>query len=245
MMKYAKRLLVFSILTIIAIAFVALALPLFLLCLFGLFNTVRVALHNIAGWWTAVIIKMSGAKVHVEGAGNIPKEGPLCFISNHSGIFDIVLCIRFITRPFGFIAKKELLLIPFLNLWIVFLGGLFLERKNPRKALKTLDKGAQRIKKGGAMIIFPEGSRSKGKGLLPFKSGAFKLAAESGAVIIPVAITGSYDVFEKTGFINPAEVWISFGKPISQEGIERRGVRQSLANASRVAIEKLLAEQAA
>jgi 1-acyl-sn-glycerol-3-phosphate acyltransferase len=64
------------------------------------------------------------------------------------------------------------------------------------------------------MIIFPEGTRSRGQGLLPFKSGALKLATQAGAPINPLSITGSYEVFEKTGLVRAAPVRVVFGQPI-------------------------------
>ena len=242
-MKYIKRVFVFVSLTLIAIAFVVIALPIKLLCLVGLCQFSANVLNCVAGWWAHVIIFMSGSTVHVHGWGNIPRTGPVCFVSNHSGIFDIVLCLTVIKRPFGFIAKKELAWIPFLNMWILFLGGLFIERENPRKALKTLSIAAGHIKKGNAMIIFPEGTRSKGRGLLPFKPGAMKLAVESEALIVPIAISGSYEVFEKTGFICKSNVFISFGTPIYQSTLPHEHRRKTLAETTHAAVEAMLAEQ--
>ena len=242
-MKYIKQVFIFVSLTLIAIAFVIIALPIKLLCLVGLCKLSASILNRVAGWWAHVIIFMSRSTVHVHGWENIPRTGPVCFVSNHSGIFDIVLCLTVIKRPFGFIAKKELAWIPFLNMWIIFLGGLFIERENPRKALKTLSIAAARIKKGNAMIIFPEGTRSKGRGILPFKPGAMKLAVESGALIVPIAISGSYEVFEKTGFICKSNVFISFGKTIDQSTLPREHKRQTLAETSQAAVEELLAQQ--
>ncbi|MDR2521596.1 MAG: 1-acylglycerol-3-phosphate O-acyltransferase, partial [Spirochaetaceae bacterium] len=230
-MKYVKRIVVFASLALIATAFVAIALPLAALYLFGLRRFASNVLYALARWWANRIIQMSGSVVHRAGTEHIPQSGPVCFVSNHSGIFDIVLCLSAIGRPFGFIAKKELALIPFLNLWILLLGGLFIERNNPRKALKTISDAAGHVKKGGAMIIFPEGTRSKGRGLLPFKPGAMKLAVESGAPIVPVAISGSYDVFERTGFIEKVNVSISFGQAIDQSTLPHEHKRQALSDA--------------
>ena len=65
------------------------------------------------------------------------------------------------------------------------------------------------------MIIFPEGHRSRGQGLLPFHPGSLKLATQSEAVIVPVAIAGTYDVFEKNYRANPGPVRLTFCKPIN------------------------------
>jgi 1-acyl-sn-glycerol-3-phosphate acyltransferase len=193
----------------------------------GLKKAMSLGMYKIAQGWARILILCTGCDLTVSGRENIPLKEGVCFISNHGSIFDIVLHLAFIGRPFGFIAKKELAFIPFLNIWILLLGGLFIDRKNIRKAVTTINAGISRIKKGGAMIIFPEGTRSKGRGLLPFRPGALKLATQSGAPIVPAAISGSYDVFEKTGRIKAVPIRISFAPPVSVRNIpagERRSI---------------------
>jgi 1-acyl-sn-glycerol-3-phosphate acyltransferase len=122
-------------------------------------------------------------------------------------------------RPFGFIAKKELAVFPLLNIWILMLGGLFIDRKSIRKAVGAINEGVRRIQKGSVMLIFPEGTRGKGRGMLPFKSGALKLATKAGAPIVPLAMTGSYEVFEKERRVRPGPVSVRFAPPIPTAGI--------------------------
>jgi len=202
----------------------------FLLGLFGLRRPMSVFMYWIGVAWARILIKIIGCKVTVIGRENIPSGGSLCFVSNHGSIFDIALFLAYAKRPFGFVAKKELLLIPFLNIWIYVLGGLFINRKNPRKALETINSGIARIKKGHAMIIFPEGHRSRGQGLLPFHPGSFKLATQSGAVIVPVALKGTWEIFEKNYRVNPGSpVRITFCKPVSTADIPPGERKQALA----------------
>ncbi len=103
-----------------------------------------------------------------------------------------------------------------------------------------MDKGIRRIKNGGGMIIFPEGTRSKGRGLLPFRSGSFKLATQAGAVIIPMAISGSYDVFEKTGLVRKVPISMVFGEPISTAEIPPEERKQILSDRVHGIIEEAL-----
>ena len=185
-----------------------------LICLFGLWKYRERINYCIAKIWALSLIKISACEMIITGRENIPKEGGLCFVCNHGSIFDIALLLAYTGRLTGFIAKKELMYIPLLNLWIPVLGGLYIDRNNLRKGLKTINKGISRIKAGGAMAVFPEGHRSRGQGLLPFRPGALKLATQAQAPIVPVAISGSYDVFEKTGRVCPGTVRISFCKAI-------------------------------
>jgi len=183
---------------------------LFILRIFGFKRFVSFGLYILAQTWARLIIALIGCPMIVSGRENIPKGGGLCFVSNHAGILDIMLALAYAGRPFGFIAKQELLLLPGINLWILLLGGLFIDRKRPKKALKTINNGIKRLKQGAAMLIFPEGTRSRGQGIAPFRPGSLRLAAQSEALIVPMAITGSYDVFEKTGKVCVVPVHVSF-----------------------------------
>lgn len=187
-------------------------------------------IYSIAEVWAKIMIFTLGCKAEVSGIENIPRKEGLCFVSNHDGYFDIALLFAFCGRPVGFVAKKELALIPFLNIWIILIGGLFIDRKNIRKAVHTINKGVERIKSGGAMIIFPEGHRSKGRGLLPFHSGSLKLATKANAKIVPVAITGSYNVFERTGRVLRSSLKISFCPPVVTADLSPEDKKQALSD---------------
>jgi 1-acyl-sn-glycerol-3-phosphate acyltransferase len=199
----------------------------FLLSCLGLKRQMNFLTYKIAQGWALVSLAATGCKLTVKGAENVPRKGGFCLVGNHNSIFDIVLILATVGRPIGFIAKKELALIPILNVWVLLIGGLFLDRKNVRKAVGTINEGIARIKAGGSMIIFPEGTRSKGQGLLPFKPGSLKLATKAACPMVPMAITGSYEVFEKTGRVRPGPVSVSYAPAIATAGIpseEKRGL---------------------
>jgi len=186
-------------------------------------------IYRLAQVWALSLLPIAGHTA-VKGIENIPKKGGVCFVSNHCGYFDVVILLAFCGRPFGFIAKKELSYVPFLNAWIFMLGGLFIDRGNVRHAIRTINKGVRRIKSGGGMIIFPEGHRSKGRGLLPFHPGSLKLATQANAVIVPVAIEGSYDVFEKNYRVVTASTRIAFLEPIDTTSIPLEDRKQILSD---------------
>jgi 1-acyl-sn-glycerol-3-phosphate acyltransferase len=209
--------------------FIYLAVSMIFLLPFGLLFTLihfvgfgklmKLVVYKIAQYWALLTIKLTGCKVTAKGRENIFKNGGVCFVSNHNGFFDIAVLLAYCGRPFGFVAKKELLYIPFLNYWIYMLGGLFIDRGKVRSAIKTINKGGERLKNGGGMLIFPEGHRSKGNGLLPFHAGSLKLATMANVPIIPVAIEGSYNVFEKSYRVVKSEVNITFCRPIETAGL--------------------------
>ena len=196
--------------------------------MFGIKKTMTMLTYRFAQGWAYLTFVFTGSKITVTGKENIPKKGSVCFVSNHCGYFDIILLLAFCGRPFGFVAKKELLFLPFFNAWIFMLGGLFIDRSSVRKAMRTINRGVEKIKKGGGMLIFPEGHRSKGRGLLPFHAGSLKLATAAEAPIIPVAIEGSYEVFEKTNRVVKSNVKITFCPPIETAGLSAVEKKQIL-----------------
>ena len=213
-MNRVKTAVAFFITGIAVLVFTPIAFVLLVISLFNLKQFAGFVLYKLAQVWAMMVIIIIGCPMTVTGRENIPKKGGICFVSNHVGIFDIILALVYIGRPFGFIAKKELLLVPGINIWIYLLGGYFIDRKQPSKALKTINRGIKRIKAGGSMLIFPEGTRSKGRGLASFHPGSLKLASHSDGLIVPVAISGSFDVFEKNYFVNAVPVYMSFLPPV-------------------------------
>jgi 1-acyl-sn-glycerol-3-phosphate acyltransferase len=229
-MTLLKTIVLFAFLGFTMIFLAPLGLAVVLLSLAGLKKPMAFFIYKIAQGWACLVIKGTGCTLTVTGREHIPKKGGLCLIGNHVGVFDIVLLLALVGRPFGFIAKKELSRIPFLNIWILLLGGLFIDRKHTRKAINTINAGIRRIEEGGAMIIFPEGTRSKGRGLLPFHPGSLKLAVKSGSIAVPVAIAGSYDVLEKTGMVRAVPVMVHFAEPIDTSVLPVEERKQRLAD---------------
>jgi 1-acyl-sn-glycerol-3-phosphate acyltransferase len=229
-MSLIKTVLTFILVGFSMIVLIPIGIVVFILRFTGLRKPMDFLMYKIGQGWAWMLIACTGCHLKITGQENVPRKGGFCLVSNHCSIFDIVLILATVRRPVGFIAKKELSYIPFLNLWIPFIGGFFIDRSNIRKALKTITRGIEHIKSGGGMIIFPEGTRSKGRGLLPFHAGSLKLATKSGAPIVPMAITGSYDVFERTGRLYPADVTVTIAPLVDITGISTVDQRNNLVN---------------
>jgi 1-acyl-sn-glycerol-3-phosphate acyltransferase len=241
-MSIVRTFFVFFITIVIIIVYMPFGCLAFVLSFLSLKRPMAFLVYKLAQSWAWLLVFLSGCKLTVKGQENIPKKGGVCFVANHGSIFDIILALAYIGRPFGFIAKKELLLIPLLNMWISILGGLFIDRRHPRKALKTINEGVRRLKSGGGVLIFPEGHRSRGEGLLPFHPGSFKLATQAAVPIVPMAISGSYDVFEKYGRVNPCPVQVVFCEPVNTREIPPEDRKQFLATKIREIIGEAQAE---
>lgn len=165
-----------------------------------------------------LILKISGVSYTVEGLENIPKDTAVLYVGNHRSYFDILLGYVTVPGLMGFVAKKEMLRYPSLRDWMRNVNCLFLDRENIKEGLKTILKGIEQVKSGISVWIFPEGTRNRNedrKDLLPFKEGSLKIAEKSGCPVIPVAMVGTADIFEKhMPFIRSSKVTVHYGKPI-------------------------------
>ena len=122
----------------------------------------------------------------------------------------------------GFVAKKEMKKIWLLSHWMKNLHCLFLDRENIKEGLKTILTGIDYVKKGISIWIFPEGTRNKGAGMMEFKEGSMKIAEKTGCPIIPVAMTGTAEIFEKhIPFVRRSHVTVTFGEPIEIRSLDK------------------------
>ncbi len=160
---------------------------------------------SMAKTWARLLLWAAGVKVELTGIEHIPQDNTICFISNHQGEFDIPIIMAHVGKPVAFIAKKELAWIPIMGFWMKVIRCIFIDRSNNRKSVKTIQKGVEQIKKGHPMLIFPEGTRSRGGPMKPFKAGSLKLAIRSNAIIVPMSIDGSYTL-RKKGIVTPGTV---------------------------------------
>lgn len=161
-------------------------------------------------------LKISGCKVKIIGAQNIPKDGPALFVGNHRSYFDILVYHEAIGKPVGFLAKKEMLKLPLLPLYMKDIGCLFLDRNDIKQGLEVIKQATEYMKQGHSMIVFPEGTRNQTETLYPFREGGYKIAEKSKSPIVPVAVSGTNLMLESDPKkrIHSHEVVIEFGEPI-------------------------------
>lgn len=181
---------------------------------YGTKEKVEKFVHNFASNCAKSIIRKSGVKVNIIGAENLPKESCI-FVPNHQGLFDLLILLGYINRSIGFIAKKETKKIPIISGWMKEMHCVFIDRKNIREGLKSINIGVENLKQGYSMVIFPEGTRSRSRSIGMFKKGSMRLAIKSECPIIPITIDGTYKIFEANhGIVKPGIVSIIIDKPI-------------------------------
>lgn len=177
--------------------------------------------HKTSSNWARSLVKLTGSTIKVIGLEHVPSDQSVVFVANHQSNFDIPLMLGYIDKPKGFIAKAETKKLPIVGGWMTYMKCVFMDRKNPRAALKAIKSGIQIVKEGHSIVIFPEGTRSIDGQLNEFKPGSFKLAMKSGAPIVPVTIKGSIDIMKKgSNWIKPADVELIISEPVSSEGYE-------------------------
>lgn len=170
------------------------------------------------------VLKVTKTTMEVSGTENIPKENCV-FISNHQAIFDGFALLAYINKPFGFIAKKEIKKMPLINGWISSIGSLYINRQNPREAIKTIQEGVEKIRVGHSILVFPEGTRSLASKMNSFKKGSMKLAINSKVAIVPITIDGTYNVLEVGTKVTGNKVKMVIHKPIYIDSLNKEEVQ--------------------
>ncbi len=147
------------------------------------------------------------SKVEIEGEENIPPD-PVLVVSNHQSLMDIPLILGYVKRG-GFIAKKELKNVPGISWFIKYMGGVFIDRNNPRQIASEIKKVLKGMREGNNYIVFPEGTRTESGDVGDFKKGSLILAMKTGVKILPVAIWGTMFLVPKRSLLfNPGKVYL-------------------------------------
>lgn len=187
-----------------------------------------------------MILRIAGVKIEVSGLDNIPDEACL-YVGNHNSYFDILVTETVIPSGTGFVSKDSLQKIPGLSSWMNLIHCLFLNRTDVREGLKMILTGADYLKEGYSMFIFPEGTRSRDGHIGEFKGGSLKMAQKADAPIVPVAISGSSKIFEKNeGLrVTPGHVKVSFGTPFKFSDLTKEQ-KKTISDHTRTAIQVML-----
>jgi 1-acyl-sn-glycerol-3-phosphate acyltransferase len=159
------------------------------------------ALHLYSCFWASFYVYMNPLwRVRVVGREKLPWRGGAVIVANHLSLVDI-LVLYGLYRPFKWVAKAELFRVPVVG-WNMALNRYVRLRRGDRESIRAmLQQCRDHLGRGSPVLIFPEGTRSANGVLQGFKDGAFKLALESGAPVIPVAVRGTYDTLPKHGLV--------------------------------------------
>lgn len=187
-----------------------------------------------------LILFVTGADIQYIGLEHIPKDQAVLYIVNHNSYFDILLTYSRCPGLTGYVAKAEMLKAPLLRDWMKRLYCLFLDRTDIRAGMQTILTGIAYIKQGISICIFPEGTRSKDGRMQPFREGSMKIASKTGCPIIPIAISGSAEIWENhLPKIKPCRVIVEYGAPIYPKELTKEE-QKFLGNYTQQQIQKML-----
>ena len=203
----------------------------------------RLWLYPIALFGAESWLKACGATVRVHGLENLIEGEQYVFISNHRSYLDTAALFRYAGRRIGIVAKKELLKVPVMGQGMGFVNVIAIDRSNPEKALASMEKARQVIEDGYSFGVFAEGTRAMPGELLPFKKGAFHLALQTRARIIPIAFVNT-DVMmgKKAGVLFPGTIEMYLLQPVEIKDADGERDIMELLIETREAIAKVLSE---
>ena len=170
--------------------------------------------------WASLVLRVAGVRVILEDEAVIDSSLPQVLVTNHVSWIDVLVLAAFVPGRYVFVAKKEVEKIPVFGAAVRACGHIYIDRGDKTRALASLDIARKRLEEAApTVIIFPEGTRSNTGELGPFKKGAFVLAIQTGASVVPAAIFGSREVMKRGSFlINAGIVRVYFGEPIQVGG---------------------------
>lgn len=201
--------------------------------------------HRIAQLWARILVPLSGARVTVCGVENLRRYRVAVYASNHTSYMDTPVIFSSLPFQFRILAKKELWPMAFIGWYLNRSGQIAIDTVTARGTLTSLQGGVRALNGGMPLFVFPEGGRTETGELQPFMSGAAYLAIKAQVPLVPLALSGVYDLLPMhTHWFYPGPVTLTVGEPIETKGMTVRQVEE-LNSRLRAAIEEMLAETVA
>jgi 1-acyl-sn-glycerol-3-phosphate acyltransferase len=174
--------------------------------------------------WFQQASRVFGLQVNVIKDQVAESVGQAVYIANHQNNFDLFTLVHAVPKRTVTIGKKSIVWIPIFGLLYWITGNFLLNRSNRKEAIATIDQVVDKMRQTGLSIwMFPEGSRSRGRGFLPFKAGAFHAAIQAGVPIVPVVCSNTHKQVNWHRW-NNGKVLVEMLAPISTKGLTERDV---------------------
>jgi len=178
--------------------------------------------HRYIAFFAALLLKLAGVKVTVEGKENLPNDLPVVFISSHQGHFDSAVILAHIKVPLTFVATINAANFSVISKWFELGKIIYMERGNLRQNYFAMKQAEEVLTSGISVVIYPEGIISNKPEMGRFKRGSFRLATDTGRAIVPLVIDGSWEVMgPENDRIQPAHVVLRILPPIATAGLTK------------------------
>jgi len=205
-------------------------------CLFSPRNPKHVATF---GHMFGRLAPVFGLKVELRRPADAASYGNAIYIANHQNNYDMVTASSIVQPPTVTVGKKSLVWVPFFGLLYWLTGNLLIDRNNRSRAHSTIAAVVDQFKKRRISIwMFPEGTRSRGRGLLPFKTGAFHAAIAAGVPVIPVCVSNTSNKI-KLNRLNNGLVIVEMLPPIDTSAWGKDQVRDLAAHCREIMAAKI------
>ena len=175
--------------------------------------------RRAAEWVSATssdaMLAITGIDVEVRGEHHLWAHRPSVFLFNHQSMVDGYVLLTLLRRGFTGVAKKDVANMPLLGQILRALDFAFIDRGNARNAIEAMEPAVERLRRGMSVVIAPEGTRSLTPRLGRFKKGAFQLAMQASAPVVPVVIRNTYEVMTRGSLLfRPGTVQVCALPPI-------------------------------
>ena len=189
-------------------------------------RTPKYGFYVMRYFWAPFSLFFLQIKIRLNRNVELPEDEVIIFYANHTSWIDIAVVNMVVKRDLHFIAKSELKKKPFVGGAIAGMDMIFVDRGNRADAIKSLNEAVAKIKGGKNIIAFPEGTRSRdGNMQKPFKKGIFHMAIQAKVSMVPIAISGAYELVP-TGFkMRPGTVDVAIGDPITTSDLSSDDLR--------------------
>ncbi|MFC2164250.1 lysophospholipid acyltransferase family protein [Acidobacteriota bacterium] len=167
-----------------------------------------------------------GIKVDVIGREAVDRKKACIFMANHLSFIDGPLLFWLIPQSLRILLKKEIFRYPIIGLAMRLVGFVPVDRGGLRSGKKSIDRAAELIRERGySFLIFPEGTRSRNGHIQPFRRGAFFLAVDSQAPVVPVSISGSFDLMPKGSLSTKrGRIKVIFHPEVPVQGLSKQDI---------------------
>lgn len=174
--------------------------------------------------WARFVAALTPARVRVEG--QVEEGVSYVIVANHLSLFDVFVLYGWLGIDFRWVMKQEIRRIPAVGIACERIGHIFIDRSDSRSAVASLERAKKHLKAGTSLVFFPEGTRGPGHRLLPFKKGAFRVAAELGLPVLPVSIVGSNGILPARGVhFRPGTATLIFHPPVDPPDADEQDLR--------------------